>query len=303
MTRENIPDDVATAVATALGSRARIAPMVGGLSGALLFTVEADGTYVARKPGAFGGVPKHAQNLDCMRIAAELGVAPRLVFADPATGISIMEKITGTPITRGTPRETDPLGRLAHALRTLHAGPAVPGDELLAPFRKFLAMLPDYPVEAIGAVEAASAEVASVPQMPCHRDLNPMNVISTPDRVYLIDWETAGPADPFFDLAVATIWMVRDSEHASFATSYLERSAEAGDLRRLAVNRVIALGFYGAGFSLITKMQGQAIARGPTLDELWQRMAAGGARFTPAEMASAMVGQAVHEAKAAGLLS
>jgi hypothetical protein len=67
---------------------------------------------------------------------------------------------------------------------------------------------------------------------------------------------------------------------------------------------VIALGFYGAGFSLIAKMQSHPIdLAGPTLDELFKRMAAGGARFSPAEMASAMVRQALHEAKAAGLLS
>jgi hypothetical protein len=55
-------------------------------------------------------------------------------------------------------------------------------------------------------------------------------------------------------------------------------------------------GFYGAGVSPIDQA-------GPTLDELFARMAAGGARFTPEEMASAMVRQAMHEAKAAGLLS
>jgi aminoglycoside phosphotransferase (APT) family kinase protein len=283
--------------------------MTGGLSGALLFTVEIDNngaSYVARKPGAFGGpidAKKLAYDLERMRIAAELGVGPRFIAGDPATGVSIMEKIAGTPITRGTPRDTDPLGRLARTLRTLHGGPTMPGDELLGPFYKFLSQL-DYEPAAIAAVEAASAELASVPHVTCHRDLNPMNLLATADRVYLIDWETAGPADPLFDLAVATMWMVRDAEQESFLASYFERAPDAAELRRLAVNRVVALGFYGAGFSLVAKMQTQPVAQdGPTLNELFARMAGGGPRFTPAEMASAMVRQAVHEAKAAGLLS
>src|ERR1700690_3323838 len=122
MMSENIPEDV-VAVATAvaggiLGANAdtspidTLAPMPGGASGAQLFTMIVSGaTYVVRKPGTFGG-PIEREKLDrpleCLRIASQLGVAPELIHADQSTGITIVRKIEGTSITRGTPRDTDP---------------------------------------------------------------------------------------------------------------------------------------------------------------------------------------------------
>ncbi|HEX7700682.1 MAG TPA: phosphotransferase [Kofleriaceae bacterium] len=320
---EKIPDDV-VAVATAvaggiLGANAdtspidTLAPMPGGASGALLFTMDVNGaTYVVRKPGTFGGPierEKLDRALDCMRIASELGVAPELIHSDQSTGITIVRKIEGTSITRGTPRDTDPLGKLAHALRTLHAGPAMPGEIPPGPYRAFSAMLEQQgralPAQLVLAIEAAAAELVGVRTAPCHRDLNPTNLIATPDRVYLIDWDTAGPADPLFDIALATVWVCRDAaERITFLTSYLERAPDAGELRRLDVNRVLAFGFYSMGFHAIAAMQGRPIVEdGLSLEQLFARMAAGGPMFAMEEMAAALVKEALHEAKAAGLLS
>ncbi|MEO9157448.1 MAG: phosphotransferase [Kofleriaceae bacterium] len=287
--------------------------MPGGASGALLFTMIMNGaTYVLRKPGTFGGPldrEKLAIQLECLRIASLLGVAPELVHIDPASGITVVRKIEGTPITRGTPRETDPLGKLARALRTLHAGPAMPGEVPPGPYRTFSTVLEQQgralPAQLVLAIEAAGAELAGGPIAPCHRDLNPTNLIATPDRVYLIDWDTAGPADPLFDIALATVWLCGDAnERIEFLTTYLERAPDAGELRRLDVNRVMAFGFYGLGFHALAAMQGQPIDEdGPALEPLFGRMASGGMMFTMAEMAVALVNEALREAKAAGLLS
>ena len=315
MTSEKIPEDV-VAVATAVAGASPIdslAPMPGGASGALLFTMTVNAaTYVVRKPGTFGG-PLDREKLDraleCLRIASQLGVAPELIHADPTTGITVVRKIEGTPITRGTPRDTDPLGKLARTLHTLHAGPAMPGEVPPGPYRKFSAMLEQQgrslPARLVPAIEAAAAELAGGPIAPCHRDLNPTNLLATPERVYLIDWDTAGPADPLFDIALATVWLCRDAgERLSFLTTYLEHAPDAGELRRLEVNRVMAFGFYGICFHALAAMQGLPIVEdGLALEQLFARMASGGMMFTMAEMAAALVNEALREAEAAGLLS
>jgi aminoglycoside phosphotransferase (APT) family kinase protein len=317
MMSEKIPHDVvavATAVAGADASPIdTLAPMAGGASGALLFTMVMNGvTYVVRKPGTFGGPldrEKLDRALDCMRIASDLGVAPELIHADQATGITVVRKIEGTPVTRGTPRDTDPLGKLAHTLRTLHGGPAMAGEVPPGPYRKFSMMLAEQgrtlPAQLVPTIEAAAAELAGGPIAPCHRDLNPTNLIMTPERVYLIDWDTAGPADPLFDIALASVWLCRDAaERIRFLTSYLERAPDPAELRRLEVNRVMAFGFYGIGFHALAAMQGQPIVEdGLSLEQLFARMASGGMMFTMAEMAAALVSEALREAKAAGLLS
>jgi aminoglycoside phosphotransferase (APT) family kinase protein len=315
MMSEKIPDDV-VAVATAVAGASpldTLAPMPGGASGAQLFTMIVDGaTYVVRKPGTFGGPierEKLDRQLECLRIASQLGVAPELIHADAATGITIVRKIEGTSITRGTARDTDPLGKLAHALRTLHAGPAMPGEVPPGPYRAFSAMLERHgrplPPELVLAIEVAAVELAGVPTAPCHRDLNPTNLIITPERVYLIDWDTAGPADPLFDIALATVWVCRDAaERISFLTSYLGRAPDTGELRRLDVNRVLAFGFYSMGFHAIAATQGRPIVEdGLSLEQLFARMAGGGPMFAMEEMAAALVKEALHEANAAGLLS
>jgi aminoglycoside phosphotransferase (APT) family kinase protein len=277
--------------------------MPGGGSGALLFTARANNhTYVVRKPGDLGGPT--ARHLEWMKNGAELGISPKLVFADPMTGLAIMERIDGAPLTRGTPRDGDPLGALAASLRTLHRGPKLPGGLLLHSFQRFTATLEQhgrpFAADAIRAFEAANAEITIT--APCHRDLNPTNLLATPDRVYLIDWETAGPADPLFDVALAGIWIARPNER--LLAAYLEHEPDAAELRRHAINRVLALAFYGAAMSGIGALRNHPIYQGETsVDAIFARMATGGAMFTLPEMGSALVNEAIREARAAGLLS
>ena len=120
-------EDIAQALRAAFGNAdMALEPLAGGASGAELFAFAAGGRdYVLRKTGrVLARDPNRvARATACMRIAADLGVAPELVYADDA--IAIMRRIHGEPITRATPREGDPLGRLAATLRRLHRRAAV----------------------------------------------------------------------------------------------------------------------------------------------------------------------------------
>ncbi len=308
---------ILTAIHAAFGDRAagvQLAPMPGGKSGAQLFAFAIDGTeYVVRQAG-FGppGDPtKSERELACIRIAAELGVAPRLVHGDASLGVSIMEKVAGTPVGRYTPRDDDPLGRVAATLRTLHGGPAFPASPSFAALLTGLdaelrtqggAALPAELVDTVRTFGALVEESGA--RVPCHRDLNPTNILATPEHVYLVDWEVAGMSDPFLDLGQLGVWVCRDAdERAHLLASYLERAPGPAEVTRAGRCRVLALGFYAAAFHLVSLFTGRTVV--PTdednaLEAVFARMARTGQPFAAEEMAAAMVAEMTREVHALG---
>lgn len=75
-------------------------------------------------------------------------------------------------------------------------------------------------VEELERVNAPHAQAA-----PCHRDLNPNNVLVTADRVYFVDWTIAGAGDPFVDLAQLGVFAFpRPEQREALLDAYLGRS-------------------------------------------------------------------------------
>jgi aminoglycoside phosphotransferase (APT) family kinase protein len=311
-------EEIFEAIRSAFGDRAaaaRLEPMAAGKSGAQLFSFAIDGVdYVARKTGSSdpSDPTKLERELACIRIAAQLGVAPRLVHGDPARGITIMEKVAGTPIGRGTPRDGDPLGRTARILRTLHLGPRFPASPGFAVmFSGVEAALrakgaPPLPAELVDTVmTVAGAVEQGAEPVSCHRDLNPTNILATPERIYLVDWEVAGLSDPFLDLGQLGIWVCRDAaERAHLLASYLEHTPTSGEIARALRCRVLALGFYAAAFYVVSMLTGRTVtptADDNALDAVFSRMARTGQPFTPDEMAAALVAETSREARAVSL--
>jgi thiamine kinase-like enzyme len=304
MTSQRIPEDIRDAIVRTFGTCGDATPLPGGKSGAMLFVTEHDGqAYVVRKIGERARA-KADRELACMKIAADAGVGARVVFGE--NGIVIMEKLPGVPISRGTPRDGDPLGRLAATLRTLHAAPRFPDGPQLGQMFAALGANLALPEALPRAVAAAEQELATTGVVaPCHRDLNPTNILATADQVRLIDWEQAGNSDPFLDLGQLGIWVCRDdAERTHLLASYLERAPDPVEQRRADLNRVMALAFYGAAFCLVGAIQGKPPAAGTALlDDIFAAMAATGRPFEPDQMAGALVRQLEREARAQGLLS
>ena len=298
-----IPPDIQAAIQTTFPNGASAEPMSGGRSGALIYSVEADGAaYVLRKLGENNRRPGTAQREQtCMQLAAQLGVAPRVVRCFPDDGIILMEKINGTPIGRGTPRETDPLGRLAATLRTLHGGPAFPAGpgplEMFQQLESDLARMQSPPLPpALGNTLARllpRLDQLGLPA-PCHHDLNPSNILDTPDHVYLVDWEIANQGEPYLDLAQLGIWVCRDeAERLELLHKYLQQAPTQPDLQRLELARGVALSFYAAAFHLVCAMlKVPTLTHGPTLQEVFEQMAATRQPFQPDQMAHALLREA-----------
>ncbi|MBX6321761.1 MAG: phosphotransferase family protein [Rhodospirillaceae bacterium] len=190
----------------------RIAPLPGLTN--RTFRIELAGeAYALRlpRPGSAAYIDRQAEAHNT-RLAAELGLAPPVVFFDSADGVMLTRFVPGAEAL--TPQALRAPARLAAAaalLRRLHgsgrrfrgamhlfsmldrylrlAGPAAPGASALARLRAMAR-----PVEAALAVRPE-------PFVPCHVDPSPQNFLAAGDRLYLIDWEYAAMCEPLWDLA------------------------------------------------------------------------------------------------------
>lgn len=273
-----------------------LAVLKGGLSGSSLFSFTVAGSaYVLRK----GDVRRAPQELACLQIASERGVAPRLRHADARTAISIMDRVPGGPLGRGSPLDPQRLHRIASTLRRLHEGPVFPRAATVAQFIRFFdgalrergaGGLPDHlltTVDAVAPVIARYAETA-----PCHNDLNPNNILVTEEQVFFVDWEMACAGDPFFDLAQLGVFAFPGpDERASLLEAYLARRPTAEEEARAVVARVMALAFYAAAFTFARAMAGGAgpAAAPVSLAELLQTLGRSRERADPALVAASLL--------------
>ena len=112
---------------------------------------------------------------------------------------------------------------------------------------------------------------------PCHRDLNPNNILETADRAVFVDWDTAGQGDPYLDLAQLGVFAFpAPPEREALLEAYLGRRATDAERARSTVARVRALAFYALAFRQVQAVAGQVVpddAPVPSLPELFATIA------------------------------
>lgn len=209
------------------GATTSITPLAGGLSGAGVYRVEAPaGTYVLKVAGDAAPLAAWRQTLAIQRRAGDAGVAPRVIHADEARRAVVAEHV----VNRGlAPRLFNPqtraatLRQLGQTIRRVHALPlpdgASPRDpvEVIASLRAQRAgfAIPAFVAAAIDDVLARPAPPRARPLVTSHNDLNPSNLAFDGERVRLLDWDAAGPNDPFYDLAAVAVFLRLDAAAAA----------------------------------------------------------------------------------------
>jgi aminoglycoside phosphotransferase (APT) family kinase protein len=190
-------------------------PLHGGASAARIYRVDHEArAYVLRLdhiPGASGNPHR---GYACMRAAADAGIAPPLRYADPETGVAIMDFIETRPRSEypgGAAGFVRELGSLVASLQATPVFPpvadfAVLVDHVFTRLRKelfapgllaahhegFERIRSVYPWNSAGTVSS-------------HNDLNPMNVLFDGARLWLVDWEGAFRNEPLADVANAAV--------------------------------------------------------------------------------------------------
>ena len=150
-----------------------------------------DQTYVLRIPGRTQPwVDRRHEGQYLSRVRRPLAIPPTAF--DEASGLMLSPWVEGTLLVDAWARFDN--GDLIDYLHALHG--ALPVDTRVYDVDLLVSM---YTGDARTA-ERTPQDRSSVDRV-CHNDLNPWNVIVTPDRGWVtLDWESVGLNDPLFDL-------------------------------------------------------------------------------------------------------
>jgi thiamine kinase-like enzyme len=171
------------------------------------FLVEADGKRFFARVGQ--DIPQHGilrtAERRCAQLAADAGLAPRIVFAE--AGIIITEYVDGKPLSTASIESSALRSRIADLLRQLHRIPTQPDLPRFCPVaaaHRYLIALADAALPVPRArIEARLAALSSPPpRCLVHGDLIPENFIRADDRLVLVDWEYSGNGVPETDIAM-----------------------------------------------------------------------------------------------------
>ena len=153
------------------------------------------------------------------RLAAGIGIAPEVLYADPASGLTLTRFVPASrPLTTADLQQPATLRRAVDLLKRLHESglPFQGRMELLPKLDQYIALAArkGWPADldltpARRTAEAArpALERGGAPWGPCHIDPVPHNFVAggTPEALYLLDWEYAAMCEPMWDLAAVSI--------------------------------------------------------------------------------------------------
>jgi aminoglycoside phosphotransferase (APT) family kinase protein len=134
-------------------------------------------------------------------------------------------------------------------------------------------------------VRTAQERALSEPEPPVerepvvsHNDVNPSNLVWDGERVRLLDWDTAAPNDPFYDLAAAATFMRMDEATCLALLEAHDGVAPAALPARFAYWRRMVATMCGSIFLSLARHRGYAGSsadQGMTLAEAYAQMRSG----------------------------
>lgn len=190
-----------------------------GKSGAGVYAVTTDrGEYVLRVQSAHVDTP-FEEHIALLRRVAERGIAPAIVHVDDGARAVVTKRIQGLSLAAAlgdTAQRTAFLGSLVAQLRALQALDAtnVPARDPVGYARRVWdeqrtrPAFPKWGREMDGLLADGARALAEDPRRVLgHNDMNPSNVLWDGTQVWLVDWDAAGTAHPFYDLAVFVMFL------------------------------------------------------------------------------------------------
>jgi Ser/Thr protein kinase RdoA (MazF antagonist) len=246
-----------SALTAAFGSAriGAITPIYGGATSALIFRVEAgDRPYLLRMEGQPSPLRNPHQYVS-MRMAAEAGIAPRLLHVDGTARVAVMEFIEQRPLRDypdGPPALAQALGDLLRRLQVTAPFPAfVEYPDIVARLFAhvrgtglFANGLLDAHVEHLEQISEAYAR--GLPMLvSSHNDPNPRNILFDGERLWLIDWESAYRNDPLVDVAIMLDNLAPSPElEDALLSAWLGRTPDEAVRTRLALVRALTHLYY-----------------------------------------------------------
>jgi aminoglycoside phosphotransferase (APT) family kinase protein len=273
-----------------------IKPLAGGFSRAGVYHVEAaGGAFVLKIASESEPLADWKRALGIRQLAAGAGLAPRVVHADEARRAVLSAFIDdrsfpalyGNPSTRE--RAIEMLGRL---IRRTHELP-VPENAPVSDPRAFLASvwsdvassvagIPEFVGPIVERVLGETPPATDRAPVLSHNDVNPTNLIFDGEHLLLLDWETAGPNDPWYDLAAISVFVGMDEPALLRLIEAYDGTTPARVPERLAYFQRVVAALAGSMFLRMALRAGFAGADGTetlestsSLHDYYQGMMAG----------------------------
>ena len=211
-----------------------IEELPGGLTNLNLKVTTPRGVFVARcsrSDTTLLGIDREAEHANS-RSAERAGVGAPVIEFRPDLDVMVIKFIDGRSFENDDLRRPGVLGRVADAVRTLHAGPRFVGDfDMFTRQKKYLASIvdggfahPDAYAEFDGPFQQIRKALAvnAGPTVPCNNDLLAGNFVDDGEKLWLIDYEYSGNNDPFFELGNTWTECGLDDEHLDeLVTAYV----------------------------------------------------------------------------------
>ena len=203
-------------------------------------------------------------------LAADAGLAPAVVFADPACGFVVSRHEPGRAPQARDMRDGRLLRRIGAWIARLHALDAPAGlpivdiGERAAGYLARVAAARDDAFnvrlhDELGRRRAALAPPARL--APCHHDLHRRNFLDDGRRLLAVDWEYGGPGDPAADLASCLGYHALDAAASEALLDGYGRKDAVFRARVAALGWIFDCLWYG--WNAVAAQEGMA----PDLDE------------------------------------
>jgi thiamine kinase-like enzyme len=232
-----------------------IAPLPGGITNHnyLVGVAGSPDRVVVRVPGRdtqLLGIDREAE-VAATRSAAALGIGPEVVSHLASHGLIVTRYLAGRVLDPVDLATAAVLDRVAIALRTLHAGPAIPGTfDPVATGRTYIEQarargiaISPHALSAAAIVDRIASTRLSdrFSAAACHNDLLAANLIDDGEAIRIVDWEYAAMGDPRFDLAnLAQDNELDEASLIALLTTYDGRPPDEHRLAALALLRVMS---------------------------------------------------------------
>jgi thiamine kinase-like enzyme len=274
-----------------------------GLSGAGVYHVEAAGqSFVLKIAGENEPVAAWHRKLHIQQLAANAGLAPEIVHVDEERRAVVSAFVVdrGFPMLLMTPTTRE--GAIAQLGRTLRRVHDLPLSELIEAKdgRAFLQMMwsglsddvsiPSFVGESVSRVLAEDAPPSGRAPVLSHNDVNPTNLVYDGERLLLLDWETAGVNDPFYDLAAISVFFRMDENTCKQLLSAHDGEPVTQLPPRFVYDRRLAATMCGAAFLHLARRAGhpggaatESLEAVPSLSDVYQRLRSGALSVASAE--------------------
>lgn len=147
-----------------------------------------------------------------IQLASQQGIAPHGLYFLAQAGVLVLEFIHGSILSPERLLQPDIQHRLIQVVKRLHAGPRLWQDfNMFRTTESYLRVIQEHSFELppdflaylpqVKEIERVMlADPAAPPQVPCHNDLAPENMLENEQKLILVDFDYSGNNDPCFEL-------------------------------------------------------------------------------------------------------